>query len=418
MRLPERVLLALIIGLLCSSGPVHAQARWWKGNLHTHSLWSDGDDYPEMIVQWYKDHGYHFLSLSDHNVMLEGEKWIDASTNRGGVVALEKYIKRYGTNWVRQREQHGRSQVCLKTLEQFRDKFEQPDRFLLIASEEISDGYEKLPIHLNATHLRQKIPPQGGNSVAEVLQNNINAVLDQRNKTGQPMIPHINHPNFMWALTAEDMMRLQGERFLEIFNGHPIVNNEGETNRASAERIWDILLTRRLAEFGLPPIWGTAVDDAHNYHKMEIGQSNPGRGWLMVRASELKPESIIAALEKGDFYASSGVRLKDIQHSGNRLCVEIAAEPGVTYTTKFIGTRKGYDPNSEAVQEAGQPLRTTRRYSADIGTVLAEVAGVSPCYQLKGDEIYVRAKIISSKRHENGSVAGDVETAWVQPVLK
>ena len=27
-------------------------ARWWKGNLHTHSLWSDGDDYPEMIAGW------------------------------------------------------------------------------------------------------------------------------------------------------------------------------------------------------------------------------------------------------------------------------------------------------------------------------------------------------------------------------
>ena len=31
-----------------------AEARWWKGNLHTHSLWSDGDDYPEMIADWYR----------------------------------------------------------------------------------------------------------------------------------------------------------------------------------------------------------------------------------------------------------------------------------------------------------------------------------------------------------------------------
>jgi hypothetical protein len=26
----------------------HAEPRWLKGNLHTHSLWSDGNDYPEM----------------------------------------------------------------------------------------------------------------------------------------------------------------------------------------------------------------------------------------------------------------------------------------------------------------------------------------------------------------------------------
>ena len=27
-----------------------AQATWWKGNLHTHSLWSDGDDYPDYVI--------------------------------------------------------------------------------------------------------------------------------------------------------------------------------------------------------------------------------------------------------------------------------------------------------------------------------------------------------------------------------
>src|SRR4051812_26967133 len=54
--------------------PVLQQAgpKYWKGNLHTHSFWSDGDDFPEMIADWYRDKGYHFLSLSDHNVLSEG----------------------------------------------------------------------------------------------------------------------------------------------------------------------------------------------------------------------------------------------------------------------------------------------------------------------------------------------------------
>ena len=43
----------------------HAEPRWLKGNLHTHSLRSDGNDYPEMIVDWYARHGYQFLALSD-----------------------------------------------------------------------------------------------------------------------------------------------------------------------------------------------------------------------------------------------------------------------------------------------------------------------------------------------------------------
>src|SRR5205814_4975799 len=101
-----------------------AEMRWWKGNLHTHSFWSDGDDFPEMIVGWYKEHGYQFLALSDHNRMLVGERWIDGTTNRGGPVALEKYLKQYGTNWVERREEKGRGMVRLKTLEEFRGRFE------------------------------------------------------------------------------------------------------------------------------------------------------------------------------------------------------------------------------------------------------------------------------------------------------
>src|SRR5688572_12050858 len=144
---------ALVFFLLSFAAQLaSAEARWWKGNLHTHSLWSDGDDYPEMIVGWYRDNGYNFLSLSDHNIMLSGTKWVDAATNRGGEAALEKYLKQYGTNWVEQREREGRPQVRLKTLQEFRARFESAGKFLLIAGEEISDNYEKLPIHINATH--------------------------------------------------------------------------------------------------------------------------------------------------------------------------------------------------------------------------------------------------------------------------
>ena len=45
----------LCLALTLITLTAHAEeARWWKGNLHTHSLWSDGDDYPEMIADWYR----------------------------------------------------------------------------------------------------------------------------------------------------------------------------------------------------------------------------------------------------------------------------------------------------------------------------------------------------------------------------
>ncbi|WP_063816423.1 PHP domain-containing protein [Pedosphaera parvula] len=417
-----RVLLfGAILAVVLLSGlnvPAEEKGQWLKGNLHTHSLWSDGNDYPEMIVDWYKEHGYNFLALSDHNVLLSGQRWTGANTNRGGSVALERYVAKFGTNWVELKTEAGKTAVRLKTLAEFRGKFEEPGKFLLVPGEEISAQYKVLPIHMCVSNIRDVVLPQTGGSRAEVLQNNVNAVLEQRMVTGQPMIPHINHPNFGWALTAEDIMGVKGERFMEIWNGHPVVHNYGDKDHASVERIYDIVLTKRLAELGMEPIWCTAVDDAHHYLGTVEKESRPGRGWIMVHAEKLTPESIIAAMEAGDFYASSGVKLKEIRREKDKLAIEIEPEEGVTYTTQFIGTRKGYDTKSEPLPlKGGNPFPTTRKYSDEIGMVLAEVKGTSPCYNLKGDEIYVRAKVISSKLKENYYQKGDLETAWVQPLV-
>jgi len=41
--------------------------HWYKGNTHTHTLNSDGDSTPDDVVRWYREHGYQFLVLTDHN---------------------------------------------------------------------------------------------------------------------------------------------------------------------------------------------------------------------------------------------------------------------------------------------------------------------------------------------------------------
>ncbi|NJN05585.1 MAG: hypothetical protein HC814_03205, partial [Rhodobacteraceae bacterium] len=240
----------------------------------------------------------------------------------------------------------------------------------------------------------------------------------QRERTGQPMIPHINHPNFQWAITAEELMQVKREKFFEVYNGHPSVHNEGDTTRAGTERVWDILLTKRLGEMGLEVMYGLATDDGHAYHEFDSKKSNPGRGWIMVRAVELTPAALIAAMEAGDFYSSSGVTLKELRATQKSLSVEIDPEAGVTYTTEFIGTRKGYDGKSEPKRTPkGDAVRVTHRYSADLGRVLATVKGTKASYTLKGDELYVRARVISSKLKENPYREGEFEQAWVQPVV-
>jgi hypothetical protein len=411
-------LLALAGGLLARVPPGGAQELppgWWKGNLHTHSLWSDGDDYPEMITRWYKEHGYHFLALSDHNVLSEGERWIDAARSRGGLPALMKYRQRFGSDWVETRERDGAQQVRLRPLAEFRGRFEEPGRFLMIQSEEIT---AERTVHVNATNLQKLITPRGGETTLAVMQNNVDAVLAQRRETGQPMFPHLNHPNFHWAVTAEDLMQVRGERFFEVYNGHPQVYNEGDARHASTERIWDIVLAHRLAEPRVEPMYGLATDDSHHYHAFGPSHPNSGRGWIVVRAPGLTAAAIVAAMEQGDFYASTGVRLRTVERAGNRLALEIVPEPGVTYATQFIGTRRNAGRRSEPVRDTdGMPLPVTRRYSDAIGAVLAEVPGLSPAYPLRGDELYVRAKVTSSKPQLNPCRPGDLESAWSQPLL-
>src|SRR5690606_16045897 len=101
--------------------------------------------------------------------------------------------------------------------------------------------------------------------------------------------------------------------FFEVYNGHPHVYNSGDEHHADTERIWDIVLTRRLAELQLPAMFGLATDDSHDYHNIPSRGSEPGRGWVMVLTEELSTDALIEALEAGRFYSSSGVNLKRIE---------------------------------------------------------------------------------------------------------
>lgn len=411
------MLATLALTVLLSSHHAPQKATWWKGNLHTHTLWSDGDDYPEMVADWYKSSGYNFLALSDHNVLSVGEKWFDLSKKRGAGQVLVKYLERFGDNWVQTRVTNGKVEVRLRTLPEIKRLFDQPGRFLMIQSEEITTAHGAKPIHVNATNVHEHIPPRQGTSVVDTMQKNVDAVNEQRSRTGILMFPHINHPNFGWAITAEELMQLEGEKFFEVYNGHPAVHNYGDANHAGMERVWDIILTRRLAELKKEVMYGIAVDDSHNYHEKHITKSNPGRGWVMVRARRLDAHGLVHAMEDGDFYASTGVTLRDVRFDGRTLSIVVKPEKGVTYKTYFIGTRRGYDASAVPVEGPnGEPLGVTMRYSADIGRVLATVEGASPRYRLRGDEIYVRARVVSSKLKANPYSEGETETAWVQPV--
>lgn len=393
------IFLAFFIFNSCSGfGKIHSDKKqWYKGNLHSHSFWSDGDDFPEMIMHWYKSNDYDFAVLSDHNTLHEGEKWIPVVNSSTRQQVFENYVNTVGEDKVEIRhDSNGRTEVRLRTLEEYRDEFEEDSEFLIIQSEELTSSFDSKPLHMNVTNIQEYIEPKTGTSIADQIQKNIDAVAKQRKETGQPMFLHVNHPNFGWAITPEDLMKLEGERFFEVYNGHPLVNNYGDENRPGMEAIWDLVLASYLTD-NKELLYGLAVDDAHHYHVFDETRSNPGRGWVMVQANQLTPEAIIDAMERGDFYASSGVELKTVTCMKNKYTIEVEPETGVEYTIQFYGTKKNKGDS--------------------VGQLLSQTTGLKASYQIREDDLYVRAKVISNKLKKNPYQKGDMEVAWTQPVV-
>jgi hypothetical protein len=307
-----------------AQAPPATTDRWFKGNTHTHTLNSDGDSTPDDVVRWYREHGYQFLVLTDHNFLTD-------------VDALQAL--------------HGAS-----------------DRFLVVRGEEVSDRFGEAPLHVNGLNVGRLVQPQGGASVVDVLQRNVNAIRDAGG------VPHINHPNFRWAVSAAQLRAVQNNRLFEIYNGHPEVNVVGGGGVPGLEEAWDAILT------GGTFLYGIAVDDAHVFKQPGNPRvAGPGRGWVMVRAARLEAPLLLDALERGDFYASTGVELADYQVMRDAMTVTVKKTTYSKYRIQFIG--RG-------------------------GRLLAEAADSPATYTFRGGEGYVRAKVLES----NG------EVAWTQPV--
>ncbi len=409
LLLKSIALLGLLVSISTTSEAVDPPARWWKGNLHTHTLWSDGNDFPEMVAAWYVDHGYNFLALSDHNVLSRGVRWmpLDKIIGRADDKVLERYQEKFGSAWVELKgaPTDADCAVRLKPLDEFRCLVEQAGKFIMIEGEEISDKAEGKPVHMNASNLSEKIEPVGGATVQEAMANNLRLVLEHEKASGRQVLPHLNHPNFGYAITAADIAKTIEESFFEVFNGHPGVNQLGDKEHLSIDSMWDVVNSMRLTALDARPIYGIGTDDSHAYHNKK-GGAKPGRGWVMVRAKYLTPEHLIKAMKAGDFYASSGVVLSDVQFDKDhrKLSLKIEAADDATFETQFIVLPK--------------PKKATPGEPADLPTayVAASVKGLSPSYDMKADDLYVRAVVISSLDHTSPSLENQKQQAWTQPV--
>ena len=250
---------------------------WYKGNVHTHTTKSDGDADPEVVVEWYKNHDYDFLVLSDHNhrTIIDGYS----------------------------------------------------DALILIPGEEVSARIlgGDIPIHLNGIGISRVVEPIDAGGVVETLQANVDLITEAGG------IASLNHPNASWAYDHKDIVQIEGATLLEVYNGWPGSNSEGAPGKYSGEEIWDnVLSTGKI-------IYGIAVDDAHHYSDFTHTMANPGRGWIVVNAEQLTDKSIIDSLIAGKFYFSTGIDIEDISMLDEGIELVISQHRDYIYNTKFIG---------------------------------------------------------------------------------
>lgn len=330
-----RVLPTVLALAVFTSSATAQPTRWFRGNTHTHTLQSDGDSPPDSAARWYRDHGYNFLFITDH------EKLTDPAPLNA----------QYGI----------------------------AGKYLLIAGQEVtqrvvdSAHVDRLrQAHVNALGLTRVVMPQGtrglasGITMREGYATNIAAI---RAAGG---IAQVNHPNFRWSVRLDDMLALPDSILLEVLNAHTGVNNAGDGDKSpSTEALWDSLLTRGKVVFAI------GDDDAHSFKPADNDAyelTRPGRSWIMVRADTLTAPAILGAIRRGNFYASTGVSLKDLSVSPSEIRISIEQVYDARYRTQFIGKN---------------------------GRILATVAGKEATYRIRGDEGYVRARVVDS----NGRLA-------------
>ncbi len=332
----HRIALLSMLGSLAiasAAGKAEAQ-QWLRGNTHAHTANSDGDSPPDTVARWYRDAGYDFLFITDHERITD-----PAPLNaRLGV----------------------------------------PGRFLLIAGEEVTqlvadsthpDGRRQA--HVNALGLTRVVTRLGergiaqGISLADAFARNIAGI---RAAGG---IAQVNHPNFRWSVRLEDLTALPDSTLLEIWNAHTGVNNLGGVDSSggvapSAEALWDSLLTRGKV------IFAVADDDSHSFRASDADSyalTRPGRAWIMVRADTVTEAAILGAISRGDFYASTGVTLSELAATDSALTIAVLPMYDSRYTIEFIGSG---------------------------GRVLATAHDRRASYVIRGDEGYVRARVSDS----------------------
>ena len=227
--------------------------RFWRGNLHGHSNLSDGCLTPEEVCRRYAAEGYDFTCVTDHFVGCYGYPITDTTGYRRN------------------------------------------DFTTLLGAELHSGAMANGELwHILAVGLPPDFTPPHAPDFFAAEGMETAAALAARARDAGAFVA-IVHPQWS-GLTLDDARSIDAAHAVEIYN-HGCANCVARGDGAS---IADLLITEGR------DVTLIATDDSHFTEPDHFG------GWVMVRAQENSPESLLAALKDGAFYSSQGPLLHHV----------------------------------------------------------------------------------------------------------
>lgn len=429
-------------------GAVSAQSeakewQWYRGNLHTHTQWSDGTPLPEWAVAWYKERDYHFLCLSDHNTFQDKALQFDAycgackkpanmelfknETSRWKVVgkprwaqltqaSLDQTIAKFGADSIRSIKDGDLTYYRLKTFDELSKQFAEPGKFLLIPGfEQTGQSLDKLQVHMNFINVRSFFPYMSGKTAQETVDQTFAAGKKLFGDNAEPYMFTLNHPIWpYYDIDPEVLIKNTAIRFFEL-------NNSGLSYPKHAqgwtpEKYWDIVNAFRVSS-GQQLLKATGTDDEHSYLR------ETPRSWMVVRAKSLTWPALYDAMCTGDSYMSNGLNFGDIQFDRKTGTLYVKCNPieGVKCRIEFFGTKKNFDKSKTVVdvpKEGRAPARKIGQWSPEIGRCLKKVEAQEGSYTLADDDLYVRARytVVSAlPQFQDKYPVLAMPAAWTQP---
>lgn len=333
---------------------ISKESRQFKANLHSHSTLSDGCLSPEELVKAYRERGYDILAITDHEypcdhtalstpdfLLLTGyEAYLRPSeNNRFDSLGPEIHLNLLA------KEPHNLSFVC----------------------------YDANFCRYMPPELAQKLPHVGPEGAHRYEKAFINRFIAEAKKAGY--LVTYNHP--CWSMeNPADILGYEGYFSLEIYNTGSQKINHCENNVP----LFDSLL--RHGKF--PFVHG--ADDNHNKVPFDDLLSDSFGAWTMICAEELSYPAIIRALERGNFYASTGPSIYALEIKGNRAHIQCSAAQRIMMQMSPKAVKSVYNRDRSPVEEAEFEIPAFAPYVyfaviAENGTEARTHAFPNPAYE-------------------------------------